>query len=532
MIEEIKKIKVEELNSQIKQYEEQKASIMQRLNQLNEQLRELKNEQSYGMTVKGNFSFLEKWITRRHDYKTFKRQSKRFSELPELISKAESEIAEENERVQHELETSQIDDKLFETACKMDFIKKAKTLREIGITPIDAIKLLESKGIPPVLTEEDKVVYVNPRDYSSKSSLIGVHKTKYAPTANMIKSAKDANVEMKENITINGVNYEYSFKSARDTVHMAMNDEVGGHLMGNWDNCKYAILIPFDDIPNKKIGRALATDTFTRESIELSENAWILCPKNEVDRLKVFNPKAHVLGYEGEDVKGFSKPFLTQLGYRAENVCAVQWEDIQSNSDFYELMEKEGIKIGAHYDSYFHEDEEILININKAVSLCKLLRDNHLITSSEDIENIINQLQGNKQSFGNILEGLNGVGFSAADKEPQSIVANGKQVDVFIEEMKKNGFDISPAYQNIMKKLSKKHVMHWLPGDEDEIGNIPEEATDEERQVIENFQNNLFSLDDAKKNAAYNKFISTVICESILHSEERNIPTEKSQHAR
>ena len=66
---------------------------------------------------------------------------------------------------------------------------------------------------------------------------------------------------------------------------MAMNDEVSSHMFGSWDNCKYAILIPFDDIPNEKIGRVAPMDTFTRGSIELSENSWILCPKNEVERL-------------------------------------------------------------------------------------------------------------------------------------------------------------------------------------------------------------------------------------------------------
>ena len=305
MLEEIKKIKLEELNKEKVKYDEKRDAIKQRLNEIRDNLWQLQGEQSRGLTVRDDFSFIEKWIFRRKEYKKFKEQSERFYKLPILIDKVKSQLDEENKRVEQELEASGIYAKLNEINQSINSLKNAKTLFEIGITPIDAIKLLENNGIQPVLSESDKNVFVHPIDYSSKSSLIGVHKTKYAPTANMIKSAKDSNVEYKKNVTLNGVEYEYSYKSARDTVHMAMNDEVSSHMFGSWDNCKYAILIPFDDIPNEKIGRVAPMDTFTRGSIELSENSWILCPKNEVERLKIFNPKVHVLGYEGENA-----PFL------------------------------------------------------------------------------------------------------------------------------------------------------------------------------------------------------------------------------
>ena len=205
MIDEVKKIKLEELNNQKVQYEEKENTIKQRFYTIRSKLWELEWEQSNGITIRNDFSFLEKWITRRSDYKKFKAQSKRFSELPKLISKVKSELDEEEESVEHELETSGIKANLREIRQKMSLIEDARTLYEIGITPTDAIELLESQGIQPVLTETDKCVFSHPRDYSSKSSLIGVHKTKYAPTANMIKSAKDSNVEYKKSITINGV---------------------------------------------------------------------------------------------------------------------------------------------------------------------------------------------------------------------------------------------------------------------------------------------------------------------------------------
>ncbi len=526
MIDEVKKIKLEELNNQKLQYEEKENNIKNRLHTLRSKLFELEWEQSDGITVRDNFSFFEKWVTRRKDYKKFKAQSKRLSELPKLISDAKSELQEESEKVEHELEASGINDKLTEIKQKISLIENAKTLYETGITPAEAVKILESNGIQPVLSESDKSIFSHPRDYSSKSSLIGVHKTRYVPTSNMIKSAKDSNVEYKENITINGVQYEYSFKSARDTVHMAMNDEVASHIRGSWDDCKYAVLIPFDDIPNEKIGRAAPMDTFTRGSIELSENTWILCPKNEVEQLKIFNPKVHVLGYEGENVKGFSQPFLTQLGYRAENVGMWEWSDDESNKQFYKLMSKEGIKTAPHTFTYFYEDENTLGFINQIVSLSKLLRNNYLITNPEDIKNQVYSGLGDIPSY--LVEKSKIVD----DKEPQSIKANGKQMDFFLREMENNGFNISPVYKDIMKKLCEITIFDCNKDNKDTIFNIPKEASEEERKAVEDLQAVLVPdefKDDDSKMKAYNKFMSIAISESILHSREREVSKENLQ---
>lgn len=536
MIDEVKKIKLEELSKQKAEYHDKELSIIKKLIDLRIKLDSLQMEQSRGITVRGDFSFFEKWITRRDEYKRFKAQSKRFSELPKLIREAEANLAEEQSRVNEELEKTGIHTALQEIEQKMALIKNAKTIYAMGITPTDAIKFLESNGILPILSESDKVIFSHPRDYSSKSALIGVHKTRYAPTANMIRSSKDSNVEYKRNITINGVGYEYSFKSARDTVHMAMNDEVSSHMYGSWDDCKYAILIPFEDIPNRKIGRATPMDTFTRGSIELSENTWILCPKNEVDRLKAFNPKVHVLGYEGENVQGFSQPFLTQLGYRAEDVGMWNWSDNESAQQFYELMVKENIKKGIHSDTYFNEDEDMLNAINQAVSLSKLLRDNHLITNPQDIEKIMKQLKDNYQDFGFILSGLGDGSVTEHgydDLEPQSIKGNHKQVDIFLEEMKKNGFNISNVYQDIMRKLCKETICHGNKNNLDMVSSLPEEVSEEERGIIEELQAGLIYYDlmsgTDKRVEAFGKFLSIAICNAILHSKEIEFSNVKMQ---
>lgn len=519
MIEEVKKIKLEDLGKEKVNYEN---TISQHLDKLYQQLYRLQDEQTKGLTVRSNFSFIEKYITKRREYRKFKEQSKKLSELPTLISNTKSALTEEKSK----LEKSGVYSNLKEVCKKIDLIKNAQTLYDIGITPIDAIKLLESNGIQPLLSEADKVTTIHPRDYSSKSSLIGVHKTQYAPKANMIKSVKDANVEYPSTVTLNGVRYEYHYKASRDTVHMSLNDEVSSHMFGSWDACKYAILLPLEDIPNKKIARAEPMDTFTRGSIALSKNSWILCPKDEVEQLKSYNPEVHVLGYEGDNVQGFSQPFLSQLGYRCEDVGMWGWNDDESSKQFCDLMKKEGIMSGPHSFTTFHEDEQILRQINEVVALSKLIKDNHLITKPEDIKNIQEQLDKQGLNIGITLSNLC-CATTTMDVEPQSIRGNNKQAEVFIQEMQNNGFEISPSYKNILINLCKLSISNCTKNNKDKVFNIPPNTPEEEQKTIKELENTLTMDFDSErgdipdKRGAFEKFISTVVYDSILHSQER-----------
>ena len=522
MISDVKRLKIEELNKQKKEFEEKKADITRTLDEKSRRLEELQNEQYNGLTVRSRFSFLQKWITKRDEYKKYKEQMQRMRSLPQMISEADFEMQVEKKKVETKLKDSGIDIRIKEIEQRIISSQYSNTLYELGVTPEEAIKLLEANEIQPVLTEEDKQIFEHPRNYTSKSSLIGVHKTKYPPVGNLIKSSKDANVKYEKTVTINGEKHTYLYKSARDTVHMAMNDEVSSHTYGSWEDCEYAVLMPFEDIPNEKVGRAEPMDTFTRGSISLSENAWILCPKDEVGKVKQANPKVHVLGYEGENVKGFSKPFLTQLGYRGESVGMWSWYDGKSTSDFDNLIMQEGIKRGGHTYTYFHEDEEMLANINMAVSLSKFLRDKKFIKNPEDVANISRQLTGTGEGFDYMLSGLCLRSSFENDIEPDAVVANNRQGIVFIEEMKKNGFYISPAYQNVIKKLCEVTLYDCADNAREDVFDVSEDATDRERENIKKFQAELFNGKHDDRKGAWGIFISDVIGETILHSREKD----------
>ena len=507
MISEIKRIKLEELDKRKKELKEQEESIKSSLKVLEEKLEQLKKEQSNYNSLTKNFNFLERTITKRKDYKEYLEQLKKYNELFEKINRTDIELFNEKDNVKNKC--LGIEKNLEDIELQVNKINEARTLNDLGLSLIEAFNFLEKNGVQPVLTEEDKVVYDNPRNYTSKSSLIGVHKTRYIPENNMIRTAKDSNVKEKRKITLNGVNYEYSFKNERNTIHMALNDEVSSHTFGSWDDCKYSILIPLEDIPNEKIGQAAPIDTFTKGSLELTNNAWILCPKEEVSEIKHKNPLVHVLGYEGENVKGFSKPFLTQLGYRGEDVGMWNWESEESIKQFCDLMKKEHIDTTPHSFTTFFKEEKALLSINQVIALSKLIRNNKLIKNRNDIEKIKKQLIEQYQDFGNILSRL-------SETSPNNNI-NEKLVDVFFERMHNNGFDFPLTYKNIFKYVCLNQVVD----EQADIFNIPSNATKEERKIVSDLKNNIKSSYLGPQERYFRSFVNDIIFESILNSKRK-----------
>lgn len=350
-----------------------------------------------------------------------------------------------------ELETQKVEQSI------LDEVKKARTLAELEITPTDAIAMLENNGITPVLDDSDRVVYDRPRNYQSKVDLIAVRKTDVAPVNNRISTQKEDNVERTVKVTLDNQEYEYSYLIERNTTHFAMNGEVSSHDKGNWDDMPIAILQPFAEIPSENVASACSSDTYTRGGVNLTKNAWILCPANEVKIIEKQNPNVNVLGYVGDNVNGLVGPFLSQLGYRTETVGEKAWEDSESNEQFNELLKKEHLYAIQHFISTDSEDEDFLIKTNKAVAFTKMLSENHLIKSPADYERLRPQLleAGFRDCFINILRHSD-----ALNVDDKAILANHRNIQVLSEKMASAGM---PMNLNEIEALQEQ-VEH--PGSE------------------------------------------------------------------
>lgn len=277
-----------------------------------------------------------------------------------------------------------------------------KTLVDYNLTVKEAIQLLKNNNLPIVLTNEDKYIIDRPREYEKNGldSLILVHKTRYIPSGSVIKSPLDAKAT-HDNVTfyIEGKKYEYDFKRKRNTVHFAVNGEVSSHEFGEWDDCKYAVLIPFSDVPREQIKDGSPVDTYTDGSVKLTSNSWILCPKGEGERLKELNPEVQVLEYEGENVQNYASTFLTALGYRNEKIGKYQWLDDESELQYVNLMDREKIARGLHMGSMeaIRDDNREVIEVIS--NMVRLIRKNTFLDSEEKINNLINEFNSSNESM-------------------------------------------------------------------------------------------------------------------------------------
>lgn len=488
MIEQIKKIKLDDLQNELKDVLEKRKDEERKKTELESELVKLEYDSKNPVVYVPKFNFFERLFTRRKEYIEYQKKLNERENIPQRIESVKRQLCEEAQR----LSESDIYIKYDDIKRQLLEVTNARTLKDLRMSTLSAIKFLEERDIEPVLSKDDKVETDNPRDYFTLNSLIGVHKTQIPPIDSQIKTSKSANVTRKENIVIDGQKYSYEYCLERDTVHMSINDEVSSHTYGNWDDCKYAILIPITEIPQEKIVNAAPMDTFTKGNIKLTQSCWILCPANEVQQIKQNNPGVKVLGYEGENVLGYPQPFLSSLGYRAENAGMWSWSDEQSNEEYHNLMEMYKIKTCAHSNTYFSEDEITLTKINQLVAFCKLLKTNSaLIKNSKDdvIQSEISSVLVNLLSKSNYTREPEG-GYGGYD--PNAIKANHKHLDIFFEKMDQAGFVIPLAYKTIIRNIESigdiSMISKYNPEMIDRAFNINNDATDEERKVIEDIR--------------------------------------------
>jgi len=268
-------------------------------------------------------------------------------------------------------------------------IQNAQTLQDLKMSFQDATELLRQNNIPLVLSEEDKAITPHNNEIESLQELICVHKTQYVPIDSRIKSPKEVEGAMT------GVSFGdevYEIPYLRDTVHFTLNGEVTSHMYGNFDGRKYAVLVPFEDMPLQRC-KANPVDTYTfNGGLDLTSNSYILCPKGEVEAVQKSNPNVNVIGYEGDFVDGYANAFLSTLGYRKMEIGANTW-DVNSRDEqeigarFVSIMDNNGIKMSSHYYSdERHEEYEYEI-IEGIIQRYKVLKNSGKINSEEARKN-------------------------------------------------------------------------------------------------------------------------------------------------
>lgn len=473
MFKDVQNLKLAEIEKRIDEIEKNKFNLEEPLRNLEEKLSDMESDFRWGDSRyrgKKTFNKWEQLISRRAEYKKYQAWLAEHKKLPDRIAGIKKALKAAEKDVDYQIRTSGLLEQLEDLESEIRKTTSAQTLFELGIKPEEAVSMLEANGITPVLDESDREVYQHEKDFDDKEDLIMVHKSKGMPMGNRLSTQKELGLKNTSNIELDGKKYSYSYETPRDTLHTSMNGEVSSHLYGDWEDSKYATLQPFAEVDNRKVASAVPNDTYTHGGIPLSRNAWILCPASEVAKAKQQNPNINVLGYQGDNVTGFANPFLSQLGYRAQEVGQWGWElGSKAQDQFYQIAQRENFRTQQHTETTECEDEDLIININKMIALVKLLRDNDLVQSASDFERLKPQLD-QQADFGNLTK----LRSNTQVREPKNIddnaiIAHGKQVVVLAEKMQKAGMPLSDKEIQILQTKLNDY-RHYTNDTEKKLG--------------------------------------------------------------
>lgn len=186
MIGEIKNYELQKVKSELQSYKE----IIEQIDSLQKQVEDLRREwsQKNHLMPYKKFNWIQKHITQRNEYKNYTKENKEIKNYMDSLRKEEYVLSDKIiELGKQEGKYNYV--QLQEQANK---IEQAKTLKDLGLNFHEAIQFLESNNIEVVLTDEDKYITPQEKDYNGLEDFILVHKTDYEPTQTKIKSAKDS----------------------------------------------------------------------------------------------------------------------------------------------------------------------------------------------------------------------------------------------------------------------------------------------------------------------------------------------------
>lgn len=362
MLKDIKKIKLEEFEKNVDRTE---------IDEINQKFADLSDEKLKLEAYLRHGGKVSKWLKKNV---IAKQKIKRVQEIEVELKKLSEERIEADNKIR----------------TKKDRIANATTFSEFGLDFASAISFLQEHGYPVILEEEDlQIDDIKPTKGINKlSDFVLVRKDKHPPMHSVLEpSGTGRGHDFVLSMDIKGKEYEYKYPSSRNTVHFAVNGEVGDHIYGNWHDCKYAIIMPYIDAPREKMVETRPEDTFFEGSVPLSKDAIILCPKGEGKKIKEDNPGVTVMEYDGSNVTGYAQKLVAFLGYKAEKVLDGGWSERDDYHKYLQVMEENGLSdlLKSHAMSENKFEVTRKEAISHLIGILNAIKENNIIQNHEDI---------------------------------------------------------------------------------------------------------------------------------------------------
>ena len=334
-----------------------------------------------------------------------------YKEYRKIIEKKYAEIKEELRKKESILNVLANSNNLFEktTLHHLTAILTTDLKKEIQNLRNKLIKLekcLNSPDVSEIINEELDLdihdwEYISSTDMETKneemiikdeSDLMMVHKTNFLPINGVMYSARDTGAKSIETFTLNGKNHQIEYLVGNDTLHFALNGPVGDHMQGNWNDRKYAVLIPFDEVEKSNLLNCAPEDTYFQGKINLPGSAIILCPKEEKEIVKKNNPNVTVIGYdETISLNQAINCIIRYKKYKVKDISNDKWIRAEEESINFSKIKSNNKMEGRHFDSHNLNQAQLYSLCSKVLSLTKYLTKNQL-EETEQLADVINQI--------------------------------------------------------------------------------------------------------------------------------------------
>lgn len=351
------------------------------------------------------------------------------------------------------------------------------------------------EGKPFILMEEMLNAGIKNIDKPIKSieDLVMVHKTNFFPYG-AIKTQYETGLADKKTYkcVINGEEkiFHIPYRSYRNTAHFCLNGAVESHAYGSWDGAKYAILMPL--AKNKdKIVAGTECDLFSFGSVPITDNAYILCPKDEMNTMRNANPSAHIIGFEGDFVDLYVNVFLSNIlnyKYKMPTQNSRYWDSGHGEDceNVCRIIQENGWKYTSHTGSKWDKDDytkrftDHLCNWLKTVMNEKLL---YSLSNKDEVKKIIIEiLEG-----GNIINGFSFAG-QFQDEERFKYISDAVRDNTGIDLSVFRGTNIIKGFGTSDKSIIADYIIDIL-----RIRSLKEKAlleymTEEEKYELQYYE--------------------------------------------
>lgn len=247
--------------------------------------------------------------------------------------------------------------------------KNQKTIISNKEKSLQNQKETASEEINKCIKEEDGRLVITDEDYVEKfidkpykdididiDKKVLVHSTSLFPKNHMLLTSYDGNKIENCSLEYRGIAKKVSAISHRHTLHFTINNRVQNTSLGQgkWDNRIYMIVDQLKPIKNK-IEREDPSDSWTGESIKLSNEAVLLVKLQEKDKLKNEDLTGYkVCYYDGDPIKCL-RNFL-----KVNNYDVIETNPNDPEHSFSERSSQESILTNRDYMINYIKDNKCL----------------------------------------------------------------------------------------------------------------------------------------------------------------------------